>query len=756
MEGSVSRPFGGIEEAQEDMEAAESWTGMMDSSPNSSPLMDPDSLEATLGPPLEFLPKDIEPTELQAYRSDYQAFRVGLAKGARGEIGSVCSSRQVSSGMDDEDGECVRSTIARRGARCSRRRSMRLVPLIDLKLAASSASRSAMSAASEHHQEQDFLDLLADECELGAAGPAPGICVRAAAAAAVEVAAALSPTVSLGAAGPRISPRRVSSPLATTSPQATPPRSAPSRPPAASAETAVPEVTLPSSMPPLNRGTNASAVTSQQGVGLLVHIIISLACLLPCLLKPGPRRWPQSLGLPAGYVLAIAAVALTREQDRPTCVSPSAAKLGINRLLARALRMERLVREGCVPHWFPVLSASIYGLIATSLTLARTVGSGARRISLWSGNVQRHDYSCWGSEMEDVADCVLVRHAACTVLMSFYTCLGVMAVCNRNVKGLAFVFMHRESLLELFPLEAPCLFSYVDRSVESNSTFWRTNRRYLLQSVSMSFAWTLISFGVYAGLLWDAKRLVSQVVFLAAVPATYVLQFTLLRHVLLRVLLHLEAVKARAAAMAYCDEEGVLPFTSAHAVYVWFCVRRNMQAQNEVEYQHATPIFAASALSAAALSLWVASQVSRRGLSVFALTSQGGASLMCVASACFSCVFVAVFLGTLMDIGKLEEAHARQLRVAHLRLEHARNQQLKDGEVSEANELEGAAAMIEKVILFLEQHDPKASVFGVEIGSKSFQVVYAALLSNAWYLLVWGVLIPVMSSDGGGSTSGDE
>uniref|UniRef100_A0A7S1LGE4 Uncharacterized protein n=1 Tax=Alexandrium catenella TaxID=2925 RepID=A0A7S1LGE4_ALECA len=209
--------------------------------------------------------------------------------------------------------------------------------------------------------------------------------------------------------------------------------------------------------------------------------------------------------------------------------------------------------------------------------------------------------------------------------------------------------------------------------------------------------------------------------------------------------------------MAYCDEEGVLPFTSAHAIYVWFCVRRNVQAQNEVEYQHSAPIFAASVLSAAGFSVWVASEVSRHGLSVFALTSQGGASLMSVVSACFSCVFVAVFLSTLMDIGKLEEAHSRQLRVAHLRLEHARNQLLKDGEMTEASEMEAASAMVEKVISYLEQHDTKASVFGVEIGSKSFQVVYAALLSNGWYLLVWGVLIPLMSSDsGGGSSEKDE
>ena len=66
-----------------------------------------------------------------------------------------------------------------------------------------------------------------------------------------------------------------------------------------------------------------------------------------------------------------------------------------------------------------------------------------------------------------------------------------------------------------------------------------------------------------------------------ALVCTYALQYTLLRHVLLRVILHLEGIKARAAAMAFCDEEGVLPFTSPHNIYVWFSVRRNVQAQNE-------------------------------------------------------------------------------------------------------------------------------------------------------------------------------
>lgn len=41
---------------------------------------------ADLGPPLEFLPKDLELQELQAYRYDYQAFRAGHPLGAHGEI----------------------------------------------------------------------------------------------------------------------------------------------------------------------------------------------------------------------------------------------------------------------------------------------------------------------------------------------------------------------------------------------------------------------------------------------------------------------------------------------------------------------------------------------------------------------------------------------------------------------------------------------------------------------------------------------
>lgn len=36
----------------------------------------------------------------------------------------------------------------------------------------------------------------------------------------------------------------------------------------------------------------------------------------------------------------------------------------------------------------------------------------------FSASPQRHDYNCWGTDQEDVADCVLVRHAGYTITAS--------------------------------------------------------------------------------------------------------------------------------------------------------------------------------------------------------------------------------------------------------------------------------------------------------------------------------------------------
>lgn len=52
-----------------------------------------------LGSPLGFLPKDIPPGELQAYRADYQRFRGGSGRGSRGEIGWLPRSQPSRAGQ---------------------------------------------------------------------------------------------------------------------------------------------------------------------------------------------------------------------------------------------------------------------------------------------------------------------------------------------------------------------------------------------------------------------------------------------------------------------------------------------------------------------------------------------------------------------------------------------------------------------------------------------------------------------------------
>lgn len=38
--------------------------------------------------------------------------------------------------------------------------------------------------------------------------------------------------------------------------------------------------------------------------------------------------------------------------------------------------------------------------------------------TLLSASPQRHDYNCWGTDQQDVADCVLVRHAGYTITVA--------------------------------------------------------------------------------------------------------------------------------------------------------------------------------------------------------------------------------------------------------------------------------------------------------------------------------------------------
>mmetsp|Transcript_41437 Transcript_41437/g.96334 ORF Transcript_41437/g.96334 Transcript_41437/m.96334 type:complete len:787 (+) Transcript_41437:2478-4838(+) len=73
---SVKNTFLHIDEPEDEQDEFQSGTG-------------PWASEAGLGPPLQFLPKDIELNELQAYRADYMKFRAGQATGARGEIQDV-------------------------------------------------------------------------------------------------------------------------------------------------------------------------------------------------------------------------------------------------------------------------------------------------------------------------------------------------------------------------------------------------------------------------------------------------------------------------------------------------------------------------------------------------------------------------------------------------------------------------------------------------------------------------------------------
>eukprot|EP00929_Paragymnodinium_shiwhaense_P076630 TRINITY_DN39429_c0_g1_i1.p1 TRINITY_DN39429_c0_g1~~TRINITY_DN39429_c0_g1_i1.p1 ORF type:complete len:900 (+),score=199.90 TRINITY_DN39429_c0_g1_i1:134-2833(+) len=787
------------------------------------------TIAAALGPALPFLPKTVAPEELQAYRIDYQAFRAGQAAGAHGEIGHL---RQAPWGRVER--KAYEPVIKRRHTMAMHRapghpvgrKDVRLVPLIGLSLGSSSAAQSAQTAADEWHQQPDKKGpsrrgSKMNEKLLAPASSRPGLVQRLrqrsnwptswvrqfselstmAAAATAGVAGA----VDQGIFGPLADDGLISR------------DDAPSPPVWEQRKGQREEKDMPWS-----RGS------ARQGVGLQVHIMVSLASLAPSLLLEEPT-WLECLLLPICYcafiVFLVFCHALCKNSSAPSpsftpvfrkharrrrCCSlcrgyrHGSWEARIGNLLTQVLKMERVVREGCVPRWFPRFCAIKYSIVAVLLAAGRAlyIQENAKKVSLWSATPQRHDYSCWGTHEQDVADCILVRHSACTMLVALYACLLALAACNRSVTGVAIAQQHRQSLEDMFPHEAPSLFSYVDKSVNGNEACWRKSRSYKARMVLLSLVWTFISFVVYGGLLQEAKTM-AQWVFFVAVPFTWLMQYSLLQHVLLHVILHLEAVKARAAALAYCDEEGILPFTSAHAIYVWFSVRRNVQAWNEVAYQHTSPVLAASLLLAFFSSCWVVSKLSKKDEGLFSLTSQGGASLVVVGVAVISCLYVFVFLRTLLDIGRLEEAHIRQLRIAHLRLEHerlwvnkTRQFQFETGllqhkevrterscerscdsegscdeeagtlscrrplelrrsrvgscdslvafaETEEA--LAGAVAMIDKVIALLENHDAQATIFGIEIGSKSFKVVYAALLSNGWYLLVWGVLIPLIS-----------
>lgn len=648
---------------------------------NAAPDSDPSWSAECLGPPLHFLPQDIELSKLQQFRADYQAFRTGCAAGARGEIGWLAGI--------DESAPLFRGSSEPQQPACLRHGR---VSLINLKLSASDVAICATAEAPLHRESWSRQSSQS-------ADDSDQVSVR------FE-----------GASSPR-------------SPRSPPSPSGPCRALAAAAPL----------LPPQHRQAMLFGMAAQQGVGLLVHAVVSLVCLLPCMLTPTLAVW-QRLAAPVVYACALVAHS----------ASDAAGGLG------HTLRMSSVIRDGCLPEWFPRLAAACYALLALLLALSNSYDTrelgGKVRISWRGQSLHRYDYSCWGNGAEDVAECVLVRHAALTTLVTFYMCLLAAAACDRNVKDADLVGRHRESLLELFPSEAACLFDYIEGTVARYEALCSSSPWYNAQAVSLSLAWTLLSYTLYAGLLADSKSLLAWATFLAAAGCTYTLLYTLLRHVLLRVLLYLQAVNARVAALACCDEEEVLPFSSAHAIYVWFSVRRNVQAQNEVVYQLVKPIMVVSMSCAAACSCWVATELSHRGRSIFALASRGGGSLLAVASAGVTCIFTSFFLGALLDIGRFEEEHAKQLRTAHCRLERAKwwsiasgRQRQVRGPCQPDNQIVGACAMIGKVLVVLEMYDKRPSIFGIEFGSKSFKLVYAALLSNAWYLLIWGVLMPFVS-----------
>ncbi|CAJ1356611.1 unnamed protein product [Effrenium voratum] len=579
-------------------------------------------------------------------------------------MASLCASVREQRLMDTCSGEASAGTYYKTFAK----RRPRLVPLIGLDLATSSAVRSAATAASEHLEEMAQIHSAISgraETSEDSGQELVEVTKKERSRKSSQADAKPTPCFANGTFGAsRASKSRSRGPQLRQC-------SAPGPDQAFSLRQswttliqkgAVPTTVAENDLEDPGAFQRSPRSNTSLGIGFLTHIAVSMVCLMPFL---HTQATPHScLLLPTLYMGYVVGLWLR--------FGPCAKSERVPVVMTKVLRMERLVSEGSLPVWFPHLAAAAYVVMVGMLELGHRFQTVSKSQRMLSAGPVRHDYNCWGTGQEDVADCILVRHAGCTMTVSFYTCLIVMKVCNRKVKGSDLVGEHERSLQQLFPLEAPSLLSYVERSVKSNSTFWRSHRHYKAQSLILSLAWTLMSFYVYTELLQGAKTKSAQAVFCTALVFTFMLQYTLLRHVLLRVIVILEGVKARAAAMAFCDEEGVLPFTSAHSVYVWFSVRRNVQAQNEVAYQNASPVFTAMLICAAVCSGWVISQLRQRGMSVFGLTSRGGASLMVVASALVSCIFVGVFLRTLLEIGKLEDAHVRQLRMAHLRLEHAK------------------------------------------------------------------------------------
>ncbi|CAJ1412229.1 unnamed protein product [Effrenium voratum] len=524
----------------------------IDNDSEEAPVPDPqDALEVleVLGPPLACLPKDIEIQELNAYRADYQNFRAGHASGARGEMASLCASVREQRLMDTCSGEASAGTYYKTFAK----RRPRLVPLIGLDLATSSAVRSAATAASEHLAEMAQIHSAISgraETSEDSGQELVEVTKKERSRKSSQADAKPTPCFANGTFGAsRASKSRSRGPQLRQC-------SAPGPDQAFSLRQswttliqkgAVPTTVAENDLEDPGAFQRSPRSNTSLGIGFLTHIAVSMVCLMPFL---HTQATPHScLLLPTLYMGYVVGLWLR--------FGPCAKSERVPVVMTKVLRMERLVSEGSLPVWFPHLAAAAYVVMVGMLELGHRFQTVSKSQRMLSAGPVRHDYNCWGTGQEDVADCILVRHAGCTMTVSFYTCLIVMKVCNRKVKGSDLVGEHERSLQQLFPLEAPSLLSYVERSVKSNSTFWRSHRHYKAQSLILSLAWTLMSFYVYTELLQGAKTKSAQAVFCTALVFTFMLQYTLLRHVLLRVIVILEGVKARAAAMAFCDEEGL-------------------------------------------------------------------------------------------------------------------------------------------------------------------------------------------------------
>ena len=316
-------------------------------------------VQNVLGPPLEFLPKDIEPNELDAYRADYQAFRAGNATGARGEMASLCASVRERKLLES----CSNSGSY---YKTWKKRRPRLVPLIGLDLATSSAVLSAASAADEHLEamaqiHQAISGKFHPETSEDS-GYEPHLSQGP------YVVAISTPPTARGVEGRRMSketgksemklrpskmdkgkfPRQSSAPsgadvAALKRAWATlrPPGPIAVAPPPPVQEAKDLEADWPEDgfvSPPWERATTSSPVIAQTGIGFFTHIAVSLLCLVPFLNVRSTTH--RCLFLPSMYAAYVTGMCL-----KIALFPPDSAERPL-RFISKVLRMETWLSSG--------------------------------------------------------------------------------------------------------------------------------------------------------------------------------------------------------------------------------------------------------------------------------------------------------------------------------------------------------------------------------------------------------------------------